>query len=362
MAMAPHRTEIALPTWAEPGESSGERESGLLLPREVCEGVRTGALGLHKGIGHPDERKAFVEARKQAFAVADWGTGCKRWPEHLHLLHEASGVLFPGRCRSTNLCDYCAKLAAVENTEMLWLDALEQGSPALWLLLTTNVAVWDGGAWKDGLEQVARACRRRWPEFEYACLIEFTTGYGERSGGQRRPHGNLFCRGVEADDQEELQQIAAAVWVPRMVEGWDRSPAYARAAFEQQRVYRVAEDKGGMRGLTRYVGLHFQKESQAPPKGWKGQRFRASRRYFVRPRTVMREEARASLRVKRRHWKAIQWAERIVGDRSVIPVELVEACEDVLSERDAAAAESGWQLIRSWRPARVKPREGAARQ
>jgi hypothetical protein len=32
--------------------------------------------------------------------------------------------------------------------------------------------------------------------------------------------------------------------------------------------------------LSRYLALHFQKESQKPPKGFRGYRFITSRRYF----------------------------------------------------------------------------------
>jgi hypothetical protein len=72
-----------------------------------------------------------------------------------------------------------------------------------------------------------------------------------------------------------------------------------------------------MRGLTRYVGMHFQKESQAPPKGFPGQRFRASRGYFATSRTELRERARESLRAGRRIWKA----ERLAWDRVEVEVE-----------------------------------------
>jgi hypothetical protein len=288
-------------------------------------------LVLHKGIHDPGRQ--------------DGQQGCPRWPEHLRLLNERTGLLVPGRCRSTNLCDYCAKLAAVENTEMLWLDALEQGSPTLWLLLTTNVAVWDGERWMRSMEQLSTAVRRRWPEFEYACLIEFTTGYGRRAEGLRRPHGNLFVRGVPVEEREELQQVVAAVWVPRMVERWDRSTAYARKAFELQQVYSVSEDKGGMRGLTRYVGLHFQKSSQSPEHGWRGQRFRASRGYFVRARTQLREEAKRSLADGRRLYKAVAWADAICGPTGQADEFVVDRCLELLEERELDQAEGTWRLV-----------------
>jgi hypothetical protein len=50
---------------------------------------------------------------------------------------------------------------------------------------------------------------------------------------------------------------------------------------------------------VRYVSQHFMKASQAPPIGWRGHRYSATRDYLVRPAAVMRQEARASLRLKR---------------------------------------------------------------
>jgi hypothetical protein len=212
----------------------------------------------------------------------------------MRLLNHSTGELVLGRCRSTNLCDYCARLAAVENTEMLWLNAAEKGSPSLWLLLTTSDPEWDGERFRRAFNAVWKAVRRRWPEAEYAALVEFTTGYGPRSGGMRRPHWNVFVYGVPVEDDRALWEVVSRVWCSRIA-----------AAPKLQCVYHVTEDKGGMRGLTRYVGLHFQKESQAPPKGWRGQRFRASAGYFARPRMAFRAEARESLKLGRLVWKGL---------------------------------------------------------
>lgn len=289
------------------------RPEGVASPRP--EGARRpegGALGLHEGIDDPA------------------AGGCQRWPEQLRLLNATTGELVRGRCRSTNLCSYCAKLAAIETTEMLWLDALEQGSPSLWVLLTTSVPEWDGERWRRAFGQVVKAVKRRWPHFEYACLIEFTTGYGPRSGGRRRPHANVFVRGVPVEDEAELQRVVAAVWCPRMA-----------AAEKQQRVYRVTEDRGGMRGLTRYVGLHFQKESQQPEHGWRGHRFRASWGYFARRRSLLREEARESLRADRLWFKAHAIASQAAGNDSP-PIELVEIVVENLEHADARAR---WELV-----------------
>jgi hypothetical protein len=201
----------------------------------------------------------------------------------MFLVHEPTGLMLPGRCKATNLCGYCAKIAAIETTEMLWLDAMAQGSPAVWCVLTTR-ATWDADLFKSAFAHVLRALRRH-VRAEYCSLLEFTTGYGPRSGGVRRPHFNVFWRNVPED---LLRRVVDEVWCRRV----DALP-------RGQWVGRVDEDHGGMRGLTRYVGHHFQKESQAPPAEWSGQRFRASRGYFVASRALLRKEARASLQVGR---------------------------------------------------------------
>jgi hypothetical protein len=52
------------------------------------------------------------------------------------------------------------------------------------------------------------------------------------------------------------------------------------------------------------VTLHFIKKAQAPGIGWRGQRFSCTRDYLIRPASVMRIEARESLRLKRKLWSA----------------------------------------------------------
>jgi hypothetical protein len=244
--------------------------------------------------------------------------GCTRWPEALRLL-SSEGEYVRGRCGSTNQCAYCAKLGAVENTEMLALDALEYGAPETLIVLTTATTIADPAHYYEALWAVARAVRRRWPGFEYSMLLEFTTGYGERSGGERRPHFNLVVKGVqwravynpprcckragcEADTpcglcrkrlagdlgkRETLRDVVRRVWCGR---------EELRATPGNQYV-RDIRDAGG---LFPYLALHFQKESQAPPEGWRGHRFRSSRGYFgAGSAKAAREQARESLRGKR---------------------------------------------------------------
>lgn len=206
-------------------------------------------------------------------------------------LLSSHGELVRGRCRSTNLCDYCARLAAVENAELLALDALAGTAPTTWAVLTTATATLDTARFYRSREQVQRALKRRWPDAEYAALVEFTTGYGERSGGLRRPHWNLLLKGVGSDDQGEAEQLVRKVWC-------QRENAEPAAQFVG------AIDEVG--GLLRYIALHFQKESQKPPAGWRGHRFLKSRRYLASSTPEARAAARESLAFKRDLWRAIK--------------------------------------------------------
>lgn len=222
--------------------------------------------------------------------------GCPRWPAGLWLL-SSLGERVPGRCKGTNQCDYCARLAAVENSEMLGLDAMEGEAPQVWAVLTTRTATLDMAGFYRAREKVTLALKRRWP-VRYASLLEFTTGYGPRSGGRRRPHWNLLLKGIprsavdewrDSTTGETLHQLICRVWCDHV----DAEP-------DGQHVADVA-DAGG---LMRYISLHFQKESQAPPRGFRGQRFNCSRDYFTgRTRAEMREDARLALREKRELWK-----------------------------------------------------------
>lgn len=208
---------------------------------------------------------------------------CSRWPENLRLLSDR-GEVVRGRCKATNQCDYCAKLAAVENSELLALDALNGSAPQVWAVLTTRRATLDMAEFYRAHEQLMKALGRRWPGMEWARLLEFTTGYGPRSSGRRRPHWNCLLKAVSVDAVDEVRDVVAKVWCPRV----DALPS-------GQWVAPVAE----MGGLMRYVALHFQKESQAPPKGFRGHRFTKSRGYLWTDTPSARLEARDSLFEKR---------------------------------------------------------------
>jgi len=242
-------------------------------------GAAGAGLDLHEELSHPP-----------AAAIA---LACTCRPEHLRLRSEHGELVQPrGRC--VNRCDYCARLAAVENCEMLALDAMEGDAATVLLVLTTRTVTVEMAQFSRGLELVKRALRRkgRWPAAEYACLVEFTTGYGERSGGQRRPHWNLMLKGIPAEDAADVQTIAARVWCKHV----DAAPAAQHATP----IY-------AGEGLTRYLALHFQKASQEPPAGFSGQRFNCSRGYFTGcTRAAARARAHESLALKREVWRQEQ--------------------------------------------------------
>lgn len=207
-------------------------------------------------------------------------------------LRSSDGELVHPRGGCVNQCDYCAKLAAVENSEMLALDAMEGNAPRVWMVLTTAIATLDMKRFYKGREKLLLAIRRKYPEAQYAALLEFTTGYGPRSGGKRRPHWNVLLKGVPVEAIGWLLDLVERIWC-----------AHVDARIEGQHVGEVSEAGG----LMRYIAHHFQKESQAPPKGFMGQRFNCSRGYFTGcTRAVARRRAIESLRRKREIWRADQ--------------------------------------------------------
>jgi hypothetical protein len=200
----------------------------------------------------------------------------------------ATGEQLSGRCQSPNECDYCATLAAVENAEVLQLDAMTNEPPSIVAILgTRSTSTKPADFWRSR-EQLVKALKRRWPGCEYAALVEYTTGYGPRSGGRRRPHWNLLLKGVPAEDHDQVADVVAKVWCPRV-----------NAKPQAQYVAPVQE----FGGLSRYVAMHFQKSSQRPPAGWKGHRFLHSRGYFAAPMPEIRAQARESLNRKRVAWR-----------------------------------------------------------
>jgi hypothetical protein len=244
--------------------------------------------------------------------------GCDRWPPALRL-QSTLGQLVKGRCHATNLCRYCAKLAAIENSELLALDALHGTAPRVWLCLTTPSDSIDPADFYEARWQLVKALRRRWPWLQWAALVEFTTGYGSGSGGKRRPHWNLMLKGVGPSELGEIGRVVEKVWCPR-----------SGGVVDAQHVGLVDE----FGGLMRYIALHFQKVEQAPPEGWRGHRFLKSRGYLWTGTEEARQLAREALRLKREIWKLEQ-----LGMDGVTALEVAQASID-------AASELAWELVR----------------
>ncbi len=303
---------------SEPGgkRHRGRRGEGDAATTADPPGRAEGApLDLHKVVWHPDPSHG----------------GCGRWPENLWLVNDW-GEMVRGRCRASNACAYCAKLFAVETAEMLALDAMDGDAPRVWAVLTTRTATLDVSAFYHARKLVQRAVRRRWPAAEFAWVIEWTTGYGARSGGLRRPHWNVLVKGVDTADVDQLREVIARVWCQ-----------HVDAVADAQYTGAVSE----VGGLMRYLALHFLKESQQPPAGWHGHRFTATRGYFATTRPEARRNARRALQVKRELWKL---GEDIPADVAL------ESAEGAVRQR----SERVWVLAHGWPTKRVTPPPRAA--
>lgn len=173
---------------------------------------------------------------------------------------------------------------------MIGLDALEHPdrAPEVWMVLTTRTPTLDMRRFYKARELTVRALRRRWDGVSYASVLEYTTGYGPRAGGERRPHWNLLVKGLTDAEIHEVEPIVRRVWCSHV----DARPA-------QQYVGPVWE----VGGLAGYLAAHVHKENQKPPPGFRGQRFNCARDYFEgTTRAQMRERARESVQ-----WKALLW-------------------------------------------------------
>lgn len=83
----------------------------------------------------------------------------------------------------------------------------------------------------------------------------------------------------------------------------------------------------------RYLALHFLKESQAPPAGWSGHRFTATRGYLWTDTPTARAAARRSLRIKRELHKALE--------RGLTGSDAEAAAADSMARADATT----WQFV-----------------
>ncbi len=234
------------------------------------------------------------------------------------MLNTTTGELRPGRCRATNLCPYCARLFAVETSEMLLLDAMED-APTIYLVLTAREHLTRARCYSH-LQQLRRSLRRTWPNVRWALLVEF-----QKRGAL---HLNLLLKGVPVHEVEDLHSAAAGLWCSRV-----------DATKDAQWAGVIADELG----VVKYVTLHFMKQSQAPAIGWRGHRYSSTRDYLVRPAALMRKEARESLQAKRLLWKVAANA----------PGMDATALEDLVTLELAAAQAVDWKLWRD--PAKPVP-------
>jgi hypothetical protein len=277
-------------------------------PAPVVPWVAAGAaLGLHEGIASSE---APYEPPK----------GCARWPSALWL-QSTLGVLVQGRCKATNLCDYCAVMAGIENCEVLWHDALSNSTPTIWTVLGTRSTSTNMADFRIARQRVMEEARKAFPDAEAATLIEYTTGYGRNAGGARRPHLNWTWKNV--DDAEKLHAVTLKPWLAQV-------DATAQAHSFERCVRSINE----MGGLARYLANHLTKESQRPPTGFRGHRFRTTRGYLAEPLPAAREQARQALRFRRELWKARQ--------AGLDGQEAEDAAQRALYE----ANELAWELVR----------------
>jgi hypothetical protein len=250
----------------------------------------------------------------------------------MSFVNERTGELVRGRCKATNLCDYCRTLYTVETLEMLSLDATEY-APTLWAVLTAREHLTRKDTTRH-LTQLRRAVRKRWPAAEWFVQVEF-----QRRGAL---HLNLLVKGVPV---ERAECSAWSIWTKSvlapncggclrcvLVNAWcgrvDAEPV-------GQWVDEVSNSVGTIHYISKMLA-HGLKSEQSPPIGWKGHRTSQTRGYLVRPAAIMRVEARESLRAKRRVWKAFQ----VEGEQAS-----ADQIEQRIEQLEAKEVGATWRLV-----------------
>lgn len=302
------------------------------------------SAGLHVGQSNRVERDGDEGARSAALDIKEVNgvkaSKCTCGPLWMRLRNNTTGELIKPRGRCVNRCDYCATLAAIENSEMLALDALMGVAPTIYAVTTTPNIEQDTRQYREVIKAFVKALRREFLDIEYGCIIEFTTGRAGTSGGHRRPHWNWFFKGVGAADVERLRTIIERNWCPAM----NANPG-------AQYVGEIKNEGG----LFKYLALHFYKENQQTPEGWRGHKLRLSRGYLCKPTPEMREMTRRAIEWKREMYKAEkrglqgEEAESYVTAR----IEFQHSCE---WERLTAAEWFEYCELRPWLAAEPAPR------
>ena len=168
--------------------------------------------------------------------------------------------------------------------QMLIEDALGGSPPTILMVLTSRLATVDMAVFYVARAKVVRAIRRRWPQAEYDIELEYSTGYGPRSGGLRRPHLNYLWKGIPANCSELAGEISARVWCQHV----DALP-------EHQYCAPIRTPAAALKYLT----SHFTKTSQRAPANFRGHRSLSSRGYFAQGVAVARRQAKEALAARR---------------------------------------------------------------
>lgn len=254
-------------------------------------------------------------------------------------LQASDGTLVRGRCAAPNLCDYCAKLKAVETARLLSLDAERGVAPGYFVVLSTRTSTKDPKPFYRGREKIIKALKRRYgSDVAYACLLEFTTGTGRRSGGLRRPHWNVLLKGIPLTELATVQEIIPRIWCSHV----DAEP-------QGQYVELLESTTGAMI----YVAAHFQKENQTPPKGWRGHRFTRSRNYLWLPTDEALRITRAELALDRELHKTAQaYLEQglTLADAADMGIDVQAAAKASVAAKQAL----NWELVKVVVPKRAK--------
>lgn len=259
----PIPTESALPTWDEPGQSSGERVSGA--PGEA---PRSGALD-------------FYTNKSPSLA-------CEKPRIGLRLL-SSDGRWAPVRC-GLNGCYGCYAIKSFDRAQMVYEDALVV-QPGYAITLTTRAPVWDAAVYREGKRQGLRVLRAAFDggELGRVEMLEFmeqTSGTAPSSGGHKRGHGHNLVKGIPP---------GAALEIERLLVGTKQKPWPWRRIVGawQINVSELQSAGGAVAYLTLNLALEKGKAVQAPINLPKGTRtLRPTRGYWSLPVAELKERAR----------------------------------------------------------------------
>jgi hypothetical protein len=249
---------------------------------------------------------------------------CQRWPEGAFLVNETTGEAVLGCCKATNLCDCARHRFMRETTRMLALDAGEM-PPTIFAVLTAREFLRKDDGMHDTFRQLLKALRRRWP-------VEWFARWEEQARGAL--HVNLLVKGVPVDEWQEFAAVLIERWCARV----DAEPV-------GQYVEPIECGEAVVGYVSKKVS-HTGKRNQEP-SGWRNKhRTSQTRGYFVRPASVMRQEAKHSLRLDALVWRgrSVEVAEHELREREAENWRLVHRAPGSQAVRTAPAASDATDL------------------